>query len=101
MEYGALGRAPRAGFRLEALLSHSAGGVNAAMMAWGERMMAGSGKTRRGRRAIDFTLSHLGFSTDAGTYSAKHFSWSSCHLSAGRHVLTYLAEQVATTTTTL
>ena len=57
-----------AGFQLEALLSHSAGGVNAAMMAWGERMMAGSGKTRRGRRAIDFTLSHLGFSTDAGSY---------------------------------
>ena len=57
------------GMRLEALLSHSAGGgVRAAMYRWGERMMVGSSKTRTSRREVDYTLSHLGYSTDAGSY---------------------------------
>ena len=57
-----------AGMRLEALLLHSSGGVRSAMYEWGEKMMAGSGKTRTSRREVDYTLSHLGFSTDAGAY---------------------------------
>lgn len=59
-----------AGTRLTSMLSHSPppAGVNAAMYMFGERMLAGSGKTRVSRWEIDYALRYLGYSTDAGAY---------------------------------
>lgn len=64
-----------AGVQLEALLSYSPApaGVNEAMYAFGETMMAGSGKSRNSRRDKDYTLRHLGYSTDAGAY---YYYWT-------------------------
>lgn len=57
-----------AGFRLETIVVASGGGVRAAMLAWGDALLARTGKARSHAWASDLTLQYLGYSTDAGSY---------------------------------
>lgn len=68
--YGVMGNVtsiPK-GYQISTLVTFAPGGVNNAMMAWGDAMLARTGKKRLAAWDKDFTLQYLGYSTDNGAY---------------------------------
>ena len=56
------------GYELSTLVSFVEGGVNAAMMNWGDVFLGRFGKHRHAAWEKDLTLQYLGYSTDHGAY---------------------------------
>jgi hypothetical protein len=69
LSYGVMGSVTEipAGFVIETVVSASQGGVNEAMLAWGDLLLNEYGKERYAYRR-DYVLQHLGYSTDNGAF---------------------------------
>ena len=59
------------GHSVEFLLSYAPSGPNAAMTAWGDKLLARYGKERHAAWSRDMTLQRLGYSTDNGAFCAS------------------------------
>jgi len=70
LDYGIMGNVTSIppGYEISTIVSFAEGGVNSAMMAWGDAMLSRSQKSRDAAWEKDFALQYLGYSTDNGAY---------------------------------